>query len=441
MEEYFLIEGGKILSGEIEVRGCKNAATPIIAASLLTKEPCFISNLPLVEDIFRMLEIIEALGAEVEWVGEREVKIKASNINPQKIRKDLITKLRSSILIVGPLLARFKEVKLPRPGGCLIGARPLDAHLSGLSQLGAECQVIKRKGEEKSYIFKGRDLKPQKVVLPEFSVTATENVLLTASLLEGKTVLKIAALEPHVQDLVFVLQKMGAKVKWRHDHTIEVTGKRRLKGFNHFLIYDPTEAGSFLILASLLSRLAKIKRKKAKIIVKNVCLDHLELVILKLKEFGIKIKEKRQKRKNIFSLEVEAPRKFLPVKKVQVFPYPGIPTDLQCIFGVLASQSPGPTLIHDPMYEGRLKYLTDLQRMGAKVKLLDDHRAIVEGESELFGTEIKNYDLRSGAAFIVAGLIAKGQTKISNIYQVDRGYEKIEKRLQKIGAKIERIKK
>ncbi|PIU42550.1 MAG: UDP-N-acetylglucosamine 1-carboxyvinyltransferase [Parcubacteria group bacterium CG_4_9_14_0_2_um_filter_35_11] len=427
-KDYFVIEGEKALRGEIEIRGCKNAATSIIAATLLTSEPCYIKNLPLVEDIFRMLEIIEALGAKVDWQGKREVKIEAKNIDPSKIREDLVTMLRSSVFLLGPLLARFGRIQLPKPGGCLIGVRPIDAHLDGFGQLGANIKKIK--GEICKYTLSAKKLTPSKVILPEFSVTATENLLMAASLIEGKTIIKIAALEPHVKDLATVLVKMGAKIRWFPDHTVEIIGKKRLSGFSHSIIYDSVEAGSFLILAGVVGN---------DVIIKNVPLLFLDLVVKRIREFGISISKVREKG-GLSILKVKKPKKFLPVPKIQVLPYPGIPTDLQCAFGVLASQAPGETLIHDPLYEGRLKYLKDLNKMGAQILFLDAHRAIVKGPSKLHGTSIENYDLRSGAALIIASLIAKGKSIIFNAYQVDRGYEKIEERLRKLGANIKRIK-
>jgi len=427
MPEYFQICGKKPLSGEIEVRGYKNAATAVIAATLLTDQPCYIKNIPKIEDIFRMLEIVKAMGGKVEWEGEREVKIETRNIDPSKIREDLVTKLRSSILLLGPLLSRFGKVKLPQPGGCLIGARPIDSHLEGIVQMGAK--IEKEEGESPRYIFSG-NLQPGEVVLPEFSVTATENILMAASLLEGKTTIKIAAFEPQVKDLCRCLVKMGAKIKWFPEHIIEIEGKKKLNGFSHSLAYDHLEAGTFLILAVA---------TRGKIRINNTPVESLTAVLNKLKSFGADF-EYHFKTPEIADVVVHSPKTFLPVKKIQVLPYPGIPTDLQCAFGVLATQNPGETLIHDPMYEERLKYLKDLNRMGAKISQLDPHRAIVNGPSELHGTTIENYDLRSGAALIIAGLIAQGETSISNVYQVDRGYENIEERLQKIGADIKRVK-
>jgi len=342
----------------------------------------------------------------------------------------LVMVLRSSVFLLGPLLARFGRVSLPKPGGCLIGVRPIDAHLDGFSQMGAKIKRVK--GQICKYVLStDKKLVPTEVVLPEFSVTATENIMMASSLIGGMTTIKIAALEPHVKDLGKVLSKMGVKINWLADHTLEVKGAKRLKGFSHSLIYDPVEAGSFLILAGLAGD---------DVTIKNVPLPLLDSVTKKIKEFGIYVKKIRG-RGGLFQVKVKRPKKILPVSKIQVLPYPGIPTDLQCAFGVLASQASGETLIHDPLYENRLRYLKDLGRMGAKISFLDPHRAIIKGSAKLHGTKVHNYDLRSGAALIIASLIAKGESIIFNAYQVDRGYEKIEERLKEIGADIKRAKK
>jgi len=420
MADIFKIKGPNELKGEIEVRGSKNAATPILAATLLTDKACIVKNLPLVEDIFRMIEILQGLGVKVDWVGKREVKIQAKNINPAALDENLVGKLRSSILFLGPLLARFKKISLPQPGGCLIGVRPIDAHLEAAVDLGAEA---KKKNNYYSLSLKFKKPKNREIVLSEFSVTATENSLLAASLLNKKTIIKIAALEPHVQDLILVLKKMGAEIKINGPHEIEVIGRRKLKGFEHFLIYDPVEAGTLLILAGATKSRFKVKNANAK---------YLDLVLKKLRDFGMSFEIKKD------GIVANGQRKLRAVSKIQTMPYPGIPTDLQCNFGVLATQAEGATLIHDPLFEGRLKYLEELNQMGAKIVICDPHRALIFGKTKLFGKDIKTYDLRSGAALILAALAAKGKSIIDNVYQIDRGYERLEERLQKLGAKIER---
>ncbi len=419
MSEQFIINGGRRLEGEIEVRGAKNAAFPILAATLLTKEECEISNLPLIEDVFRMIEILESMGARVSWVGERTVRIKASDIDPQKVREDLILLLRGSVLLFGPLLARFSKVRLPKPGGCVIGVRPIDTHLDGFSQLGAKNTL-----HNKHYLLKVEKKRGGEVILNEFSVTATENLMLFASLVPGKTVIKTADQDYQVQELARFLKKMGAKIKGAGTHQVFIEGAKKLRGARHNLIYDPIEAGTFILTAAA---------TKGKVLVKNAEVSFLELPLKKLKDFGVNYERCSNK-----SIQV-LPWKKLEIDKIQSLPYPGIPSDLQSAFGVLATRAKGSTLIHDPLYEGRLKYLEELNKMGAEIYFADPHRAIINGPTQLRGRELGSLDLRGGAALVIAGLIAKGKTIINNIYQVDRGYEKIEERLQSLGADIKRI--
>ena len=416
--EKFIINGAKSLKGEIEVRGAKNAATPILAAALLTKEPCTIDNLPLIGDVFSMIETIKDMGAKVDWLAERKVKIQAKDIDPTKINKAIIGKLRSSILFLGSLIARFDKIKAPHPGGDLIGARPVDTHLKALQQLGADI-----KQDQNYYYLSRQKLKGAKIVLSEFSVTGTENVLMAAALASGKTQLKMAATEPHVQDLGVFLKKMGVSIKGIGTHTLEIQGQAKLKGANHVVIPDPIEAGTFLILGAA---------TKSPITVKNVEPNHLDAVLNKLKEFGVKFETRRQNIKII-------PQAKLKAAKVVTRIYPGLPTDLQAPFGVLATQAHGTSLIFDTMYEGRLRYLSELKKMGANAIMADPHRALITGPTPLYGKKITSFDIRAGATLVIAALLAQGKSEILNAYQVDRGYEKIEERLQKIGAEIKRL--
>lgn len=419
MADKFVITGGRKLSGEVEVMGSKNAALPILVATILTKKDCFIDNLPLIEDIHRMIEILEGLGAKIEWQGERRLKINCSNINPEKLPQKIIGHFRGSVLIMGPLLARFNKLKMLSPGGCIIGARPLDTHFDAFSQLGFD-----NYSKGNYYYFEKKREIGKEVVLSEFSVTATENVLLFSSFLNNKISLKIADQDYQVQELIKVLKKMGAGIKTAGPHMFEIKGKKELAGFEYKLIADPIEAGTFMAAALI---------TKGDILIKNARPEHLNLFLKKMKDFGAN-----------FKIEGNNIRVFpspkLVIDKVQSLPYPGIHTDLQPEIGVLATQTKGATLIHDPLYEGRLKYLEELNKMGAEIIFCDPHRAIVNGPTPLYGIEIPSLDLRSGAALILAGLIARGTTTINNAYQVDRGYEKIEERLQKLGADIKRIK-
>jgi len=314
-----------------------------------------------------------------------------------------------------------------QPGGCLIGVRPVDTHFEALGELGLE---TKTNNGYYHFDYNSKQAKNE-IILKEFSVTATENVLMLASTLPQKTIIKIAAIEPHVLDLVTFLNKMGAKIKHLPNHSFEIEGTNHLKGVKkHEIIPDPIEAGSFIIMGMAC---------KGNIKVHNVRLDHLEIVMKKLKEFNGKFNFTLQdKTKKLYTVEV-LPSEIKAVSKVQTLPYPGIPTDLQSIFGVLATQANGTTIIQDPMYEGRLKYVDELIKMGANAIIADPHRALIVGPTPLYGQEITSFDLRAGMCLIIASLIAKGESKISNIYQVDRGYEKIDERLKKLNVDIERV--
>ena len=398
--------------------GAKNVVLPIIGACLLTKEPCRISNLPLIEDVLKMLNILEGIGAKIAWLTEREIKIECKDVDPSLIPFDIVSYFRGSILFLGPLLAKFGKIKFPPPGGCLIGARPIDTHLDAFSQMG-----IKISAKGNFYYFEGK-CQPSEVILKEFSVTATENVLLASALCSGRTILKIADQDYQVQELIKVLLKMGVKITGFGTHNLEIRGKKRLKGFRCSIMSDPLEAGTFMVAALA---------TQGKILIKNAETSFLELFLKRLRDFGAKFEILSKNRIKVL------PSGRLKMDKIQSLPYPGIPTDLQPELGVLATQAKGPTLIHDPLYEGRLKYLEELNKMGADIIFCDPHRAIVNGPTPLYGTEIPSLDIRSGAALIIAGLAAKGETIINNIYQIDRGYEKIEERLQKLGADIKRV--
>lgn len=424
MLERFEIKGNKPLKGEIEVRGAKNAVFPILAATLLTDQECIIKNLPLIEDVFRMIEILKSLGAEVSWIGKRQIRVCSEKIDPATIKKEVVSKLRGSILLYGALLARLGKISLPRPGGCVIGARPIDTHLDAFSQMGVK---IFQKGnllilEKSKYLAKKRE----DVLLEEFSVTATSNALLFSALLPQETTIKIADQDYQIQELLKVFAKMGVRVKEVGHHSITIQGKKRLKGFCHTLIADPIEAGTFIVLAATL---------KSNVLVKNVPLEFLELFLKKMKAAGLPLEINFQKK----TVEV-LPWKTLKLEKIQGLPYPGIHLDLLSAIAVLTTQTEGSTLIHDPFYEGRFKYLEEINRMGAKIFFADPHRVIIQGPTALYGKKLGSIDLRGGVALIIAALAAEGKSVIDNIYQIDRGYEKIEEKLQKIGADIKRVK-
>jgi len=419
MPDKFLIQGGIPLSGEVEICGYKNAAGAVLSAVLLSEESSIIDNLPQVTDVLDQIEILKQMGAEIEWLGERKIKINPKNINPERIPADLFEKMRVSVLLIGPLLARFKKFKLPHPGGDKIGLRPIDTHLEALKDFG-----VKVEQREGFYHFeKPTNLTGKKIVLKEFSVTATENLMMLAVLTPGETKIEIAAAEPQVQDTGKILKEMGAKIEGIGTHTIKIEGKEKLSGAQFSICPDLLEAGTFLLAFALTDGEGKIK---------NVNPEHLTFFLEKAKEIGVNFETGEN------YILVKKSNKFKPTK-IQVLPYPGFPTDLQPQTSVLLTQAEGKSLIHDPLYENRFQHLHELRKMGADIEITDPHRALIFGKKELIGNKISASDIRSGAALILAGLIAKGQTLIENISQIERGHEKIEEKLKKLGARIEKV--
>jgi len=419
MPDKFLIQGGVPLSGEVEISGYKNSAGAVLAAVLLSEEPSIIDNLPQVTDVLDQIEILKQMGAEVEWLGERKIKINPKNINPEKIPADLFEKMRVSVLLIGPLLARFKNFKVPHPGGDKIGLRPIDTHLEALKDFG-----IKVTEKEGFYHFETpENVEGKRIVLKEFSVTATENVMMFASLIKGKTKIEIAAAEPQVQDTGKILKEMGAEIGGIGTHTIEIEGKERLHGAEFSICPDLLEAGTFLIAFALTGGEGKIK---------NINPEHLTFFLEKMKEIGVNFE--------VSDSEILVkPYSEFRATKIQVLPYPGFQTDLQPQTSVLLTQAQGKSLIHDPLYENRFQYLQELRKMGADIEITDPHRALIFGKKELVGNKVNSIDIRSGAALILAGLISKEKTLIENISQIERGYEKIEEKLRKLGAQIEKV--
>ena len=413
----FIIQGQKKLSGEVEVRGSKNATGPILASCLLTDKECEIDNLPLIEDIFNLLEVFKSMGVEVENVSERKVKIRAEKIDIEKMDFEKVSKTRISVLLFGALVARAKHFKIAPPGGDKIGLRPINVHIKALEKLG-----VKIRREDDFYKIDCDNLKGDEIVLDEFSVTATENTMLAAVLAEGKTIIKGAAFEPHIQDLAKMLKSMGAKIEGIGTHTIEIEGVKNLKGVSHNIIFDYIEAGTFVAIGA---------GAPGSIEVKNVNIGDLDLFLAKLQEMGVNFEKKENSIMVSYSPNLKS-------AKVQALPHPGFPTDLLPIIAPLLVKAEGKSLIHDPLYENRFNYVQQLRKMGADIEIVDPHRAFIYGPKNLSGVTIESWDIRAGASLIVAGLMAKGKTTIENIFQIDRGYEKIEERLQKLGADIKR---
>jgi UDP-N-acetylglucosamine 1-carboxyvinyltransferase len=395
----------------------KNAATPILAATLLTDEPCLLRNIPRIRDVERMLDILRSLGAKAEWTGEHDVRVEARGADPEALDRKAMRGMRSSILFLGPMLSRFREVELPEPGGCIIGNRPLDTHLVALTALGATCE----RGKE-GYRLRTEALKGRAVTLPEFSVTATENLMMAAVLAEGRTVIKLAAAEPHVQDLGAFLAKMGARISGLGTHEIVIDGVAELHGAEHDVIPDQIEAGTFMVAAAL---------TRGDLRVDGVRPDHLDVVVQRLSSIGAEVETGGD------WVRVTAPD-VLRAFKYQSLPYPGLPTDLMAPFGVLATQCAGTSLIHEPLYEGRFGFVNELVKMGANAVVCDPHRVLVTGPTPLHGQEIKSLDLRAGATLLLAGILADGETTLHDAEIIDRGYERIEERFAEVGAVIVR---
>lgn len=417
--ERFVIKGKKPLLGEVEIGGYKNAAGAILASTALTNEECIIDNLPLVEDVLNLIKILESMGAKTEWVGPRTIKIKCDDsLNPENIDSELMSKMRVSVLMIGPLLARFRNFRISHPGGDKIGLRPIWTHLSALEKLGAKINQ-----EREFYEFNTKNLEGREIILKEFSVTATENVMMAGVMAEGKTVIKAAAAEPQVQDLGEALKKMGAKIEGLGTHTIEINGVKKLSGVSHSIIPDPLEAGTFIV-AGLVS--------DGEILVKNIVSEHLDIFLDKLMGMGANLEIGKDWVRVL-------PSKNFKATRIQAMPYPGFPTDLQPIVAPLLTQADGKSIIHDPMYENRFGYAQELRKMEADIDIVDPHRILIFGGKPIRGAIIESPDIRAGAALVIAGLLADGETIINNIYQIDRGYEKIEEKLQKLGADIKRV--
>lgn len=429
----FIIEGGRPLKGEVKIQGSKNAALPILAATLLTNQECILENVPQIEDVHRMMELMQSVGAEAAWLKANTVRVKAADLKPAKINQAAVGRFRASILMIGPLLARSRRLRLVEPGGCQIGARGVATHLLALTALGVKIRIGEERlnGEEginvTAYDFDARALEPATVVLDEFSVTATENALLLASLLPGETTIKIAAAEPHVQDLCNFLTALGVSIEGIGTHTLKIRGQRRLRGVRHTIIPDVLDAGTFLVAAAATGGAVTLQ---------DVVPEHCESVFKKAAQMGVKLMpDKISGACQDVRVSARLP---LRAASLQTLPYPGFPTDLQAPFGLLATQAAGVTLIHDPLYEGRLRYLAELAKMGAHTFIADPHRAIVSGPTPLLGRDIQTFDIRAGATLIIAGLVAKGRTILRNAYQVDRGYERLDERLRALGGVVKR---
>lgn len=426
----FIIQGGNSLKGSIKVAGFKNAATPIIAATILSKEDIILHNVPLIEDVKKMLQILVSMGSKVTWMDKNSVKINNEKLDPNKIDMKLVSAMRSSILLMGAMVARFGKISIKEPGGCQIGARSMDTHFAAFKELGID---VKR--EEKLYFLEKVRAADEEIVMGEFSVTGTENVILAVALNHGKVNLKIAATEPSVQDLCWFLQSLGVEIEGIGTNFLVIEGKKKISGGEYYIMPDPIETGTFIALAGA---------TKSQFTIENAAPAFMNLELQKFREVGLKFDIKYldispSKHYKLANIYVDGKVELKSIKKLHDMPHPGFAADLVQPFAVLMTQANGTSLIHDWMYDGRLKYVPELQKMGANIIVSDPHRIIIIGPAPLFGKEITSFDLRAGATLIIAALAAAGKSVVSNIYQVDRGYEELDVRLAALGADIERV--
>ena len=412
-----IVTGGRRLKGEAAVSGSKNAALPILIASLLTDEACSFEGIPELVDIKTALKLLKGLGVRVEAEKPDSVTLQARAVGKLEASYELVKTMRASFLVLGPLLARFGEARVSTPGGCAIGARPVNLHIKGLAEMGAEIDLVHGYVEAKA-----KKLKGAKIYLDAPSVGATENLMMAAALAEGETVIENAAQEPEIQDLAAVLSEMGAGVAGAGSGTIHIEGARKLGGVKHRVIPDRIEAGSLMVAAAVTG---------GDVLVRDMRPDHLDAFILKLREAGV-------------DLAVEGDRVRVKgdgrVKSVDIatLPYPGFPTDLQAQMMVLMSVADGVSVITENIFENRFMHALELIRMGADVRL-EGNRAVVKGVESLSGAPVMATDLRASMSLILAGLVAKGYTEISRVYHLDRGYERVEKKLGALGAEIKRV--
>ena len=416
MEQY-IIKGGCPLHGEVEIGGAKNAALGILAASIMTDETVLIENLPDVRDINVMLEAMSEIGVKVERLSPHIVKINGSGIGDVSIEYEYIKKIRASYYLLGALLGKYKKAEVPLPGGCNIGSRPIDLHLKGFKALGAKVSIVNG-----SICAVAQQLRGRHIFLDTVSVGATINIMMAASMAEGRTVIENCAKEPHVVDVANFLNSMGANIKGAGTDIIRINGVEKLHATEYSIIPDQIEAGTFMFAAAC---------THGDIVVKNVIPKHLEATISKLLEIGCEVEEFDT------AVRVIAPER-LSAANVKTLPYPGYPTDMQPQIAVALAMAEGTSIVTESIFENRFKYLDELARMGA-VSKVEGNTAIISGVKGLMGARVSAPDLRAGAALVIAGLAAEGITTIDDIVYIQRGYENFEGKLQQLGARIEKV--
>ncbi|MBI2426747.1 MAG: UDP-N-acetylglucosamine 1-carboxyvinyltransferase [Candidatus Kerfeldbacteria bacterium] len=426
MAQQFRIQGGKALSGVIEARGAKNAAACIIPAATLTQGTSILHNVPNILDVRRLVDVYSALGVHVTWKDEHTLEISGSDLDITKLDTETVRKMRMSSYLFSTVTPRVGEMSMPLPGGDKIGARPIDAHFLALEKLGMQIT-----GSGEFYTLRADHLHGGEVVMTEMSVTGTANVILTAAQIPDTTVIHNAASEPYIQDLCRFLQKTGVAIEGIGTHDVTVTGASTLHAAEHTIMPDHIEGGTFVALAAA---------THSSLIIQNIVPAFSRLECAKFDEAGVDFSftNERNDPDGQYTITdcVVKPAELRGVSKLNSMPYPGCSPDLLPPLAVMLTQARGTSLIHEWMYEGRQKYLEELVRMGANITICDPHRALIVGPTPLTGTEIMGFDIRSGATMIIAALVAKRESCILNIEQIDRGYEKIEERLQALGASI-----
>ena len=408
-----IVRGGKQLNGEVKISGSKNSALPIMAASVLCNETCTIIDVPCISDVYNMSELLNCLGIHTKFTGNI-LKINASQAKWDSSCCEVVNRLRASFLVFGPLLAKTGRAKIALPGGCAIGARPIDLHIKGLTLMGAKFQQMNGFVEAKCKKLAGAN-----VYLDFPSVGATENLMMAATLADGKTVIENAATEPEIVDLANFINRMGGKIVGAGTDKIEIYGVDNLKGCEYRIIPDRIEAGTFITAAAITG---------GNVTISNVNSDHLRPVIAKMTECGISIVEQET------SITVTC-SEILTAKDIKTLPYPGFPTDMQGLFCSLMSVADGTSMIIETIFENRFMHTSELKKMGANIKI-DGRTAVIEGVGKLNGAKVNSTDLRAGGALVVAGLCANGETEIDSFFHIERGYEKFAEKLAKLGADI-----
>ncbi len=421
-----IVENNGPLHGIVEISGAKNAVLPLMAATLLTDEKCSINGIPDLTDVFVMKDMLTSFGAKVKAEkddnGISRIDVQADDITNIRGSKELVSEMRASTMVMGPLLAKCGRCVMPLPGGCAIGSRPIDLHLKGFKALGAT--VIENSDESViSLVTDAEGLKGDIIYLDFPSVGATENILMAATLAKGTTVIENAAKEPEIVDLANLLNKMGAKIKGAGTDTIRITGVDKLHGAVHTVIPDRIETATFMLAAAI---------TRGKILIKNAIPGHVRPIIAKLKECNVDVEIVDE------GIYVNGANKELVATDIKTLPYPGFPTDIQSPFMAFLTTVDGESKVKETVFENRFMHVNELNRMGAKISTRD-REAFVHGNTKLVGAKVRATDLRAGAAMVLAGLVAEGVTEISEIYHIERGYENFTKKMKNLGAKIERV--